>query len=159
MVRGQSASMEDYLEAIAFLREERPVVRVSHISKALSVSMPSVTSALRKLMEEGLVDHEPYGHVELTVEGERIARDVIHRHEALRRFLTEILGVDPDIAKEDACKMEHSISPPSRDRLSMFVEFVLANPKRPPEWVKNFNYYFEHGELPEECLARCYKDE
>jgi len=159
MVTGQTASMEDYLEAIAALRDKRQVVRVSHISKALGVSMPSVTSALRKLTEEGLVDHERYGHVELTAEGEGIARDVIHRHEALRQFLTEILGVDPVTAREDACKMEHSLSPSSRDRLSKFVEFVLANPKGLPHWVKNFKHYFEHGELPEECLARCYKDE
>lgn len=158
MVTEHTASMEDYLEAIAVLREERQVVRVSQISRLLDVSMPSVTSALKRLMEEGLVDHEPYGHVELTAKGERIAEDVIHRHETLRQFLTEILGVDPDTAREDACKMEHSLSPTSRDKLSKFVEFVLSHPKGPPEWVNNFNYYFEHGELPQQCITRCYKD-
>ena len=159
MVTEQTASMEDYLEAIVWLREERKVVRVSHISKALGVTMPSVTSALKRLMDEGLVVHERYGHVELTAEGDRIGEDVIHRHEALRRFLSEILGVNPDTAGEDACKMEHSLSPSSRDRLSKFVEFVLANPRGQPEWLKNFKHYFEHSEPSEECLARCYQDD
>ncbi|MFC1935296.1 metal-dependent transcriptional regulator [Chloroflexota bacterium] len=159
MVTGQTASMEDYLEAIAWLRKERRVVRVSHISRALGVTMPSVTLALKRLMADGLVEHERYGHVELTAEGDRIGEDVIRRHEALRQFLSEILGVDPDTAIEDACKMEHSLSPSSRDRLSRFVEFVLSNQRGQPEWLRNFNYYFEHGEPPEECLGKYYRDD
>ena len=159
MVTGQTASMEDYLEAIAMLREEQRVVRVSHISRMLGVSMPSVTSALKRLTEEGLVDHEPYGHVELTKEGAKIAKDVLHSHEALRQFLTDILGVDAETARGDACGMEHAISPSTRDRMSKFVEFVLGNPKGRPDWLKNFNYYFEHDEPPQECLNRCYRDD
>ena len=155
----QTASMEDYLEAIAVLREERRVVRVSHISEALAVSMPSVTAAIKKLTDEGLVEHEPYGDVGLTGEGDAIARDVFHRHEALRRFLEEILGVEADAAEEDACRMEHVISAPTRDRLSKFIEFVLGNPRGTPEWVEHFNHYFEHGEIPETCRVRCYDGE
>ena len=153
MTTGQTASMEDYLEAIAFLRAEAGRVRVSDISRRLDVKMPSVTSALKKLADQGLVEHERYGDVELTPEGRGIAEDVIHRHEALRRFLTEILGVEPERAAEDACAMEHSLSSPSRDRLSKFIEFVLAGPRQ-PEWLKNFEYYVEHGERPKVCLER-----
>ena len=156
MVPSQTASMEDYLEAIAILHDQRQVVRVSHIGKALGVTMPSVTSAISRLTEEGFVTHERYGHVELTPKGYRIARNVVHRHEALRRFLAEILGVDPDTAEEDACKMEHSLSPSSQERLSKFLDFVLENPRGRPEWLENFRYYFGHGEPPGRCLARCY---
>ena len=157
MTTQQTASMEDYLEAIAVLRDQRGVVRVSHISEALAVSMPSVTAAVKKLAEEGLVEHEPYGHVDLTTDGDAIARDVFHRHEALRRFLQEILGVESEAATEDACRMEHVISASTRDRLCKFIEFVLGNPRGTPEWIEHFNYYFEHGEMPETCLARCYE--
>lgn len=153
MTTEQTASMEDYLEAIAIVREKRPVVRVSHISRTLGVSMPSVTAAVKKLVDGGLVEHEPYGHVELTAEGDVIARDVFHRHEALRRFLTEILGVEPDVALEDACRMEHAMGPATRDRLSEFVEFVLGNPRGAPTWVERFNHYFEHDQIPEACTA------
>lgn len=145
MVTEQTASIEDYLEAIAWLSEERNVVRVSHISRALGVTMPSVTSALKRLVAGGLVEHERYGHVELTPEGERVARDVIRRHEALQRFLSEVLGVNPETAGEDACKLEHYLSPSSRDRLSKFVDFVLSKPRGQPSWLKNFNNYFEQG--------------
>jgi len=151
--------MEDYLEAIAVLRGRGKVVRVKQISDALGVKMPSVTSAMSKLSEEGLVKHEKYGYVELTAKGDRVARDVIHRHEALRRFLTEILRVNPEIAADDACKMEHSISPATQERLAKFLEFVLTCPRGQPEWLKSFDYYFEHGERAEECLERCRRDE
>lgn len=153
MTTGQTSSMEDYLEAIAFLRAGKARVRVSTISRMLGVKMPSVTSALKKLAEEGLVVHERYGDVTLTREGDTIAADVIHRHEALTRFLAEILGLDSQTAAEDACKMEHAISPGTRDRLSRFVEFVLSAPKE-PEWLRNFNYYVKHGERPAVCQDR-----
>ena len=158
MVTGQSASMEDYLEAIIVLGEGDKAVRVTQISEALRVKKPSVISALKKLSQERLVEHKRYGYVTLTAEGERIARDVFRRHEVLRHFLAEILNVDPKIAAEDACKMEHSLSPITVERLAKFVEFVLNRPKGEPEWLKNFNYYFEHGQLGEECLARCNRD-
>ena len=154
----QSASMEDYLEAIAVLRREGYPVRVSQISKALDVKMPSVTCALRKLSEDGLVKHERYGHVDLTVKGRRIAGDVLRRHEALRQFLVEILKVDPDTAAKDACGMEHSISPDTAQRLGKFVEFVCHCPRGEPEWVKGFDYYFEHGERSEACMEKCQRE-
>jgi len=132
--------MEDYLEAIAFLRADEERARVSTISRMLGVKMPSVTSALKKLAEEGLVVHERYGDVTLTEEGDAIATDVIHRHEALTRFLAEILGVDQQTAAEDACKMEHAISPGTRYRLTKFVEFVLSGPSE-TDWLTHFGQY------------------
>ena len=159
MVTGQSASMEDYLEAITLLGKENKPVRVTEISRALGVKKPSVTSALGKLSQQGLVEHERYGHVQLTTEGERIAQDVFRRHEVLRHFLVEILNVDPETAAEDACKMEHSLSPTSLERLAKFEEFVLNCPRGEPEWLRGFNYYFEHGERDEEFLARCQRED
>ena len=154
-----SPSMEDYLEAIAMLGEERRAVRVHEISQSLKVKMPSVTSALKKLSQEGLVEHERYGYVELTAEGEKLAQDVFHRHRILRQFLVEILNVDPDIAGEDACKMEHAISQISLERLAKFLEFVLNSPRGEPEWLKGFNYYFEHGKRDKELMARCQRED
>ena len=158
MVTRQTASMEDYLEAIAVLRGEGEVVKVKQISQALGVKMPSVTSAMKKLSYEGLVEHERYGHVKLTAEGDKVAQDVVHRHQTLCSFLTEILNVDPQIAGEDACKMEHAISPTSLERLAKFLEFVLTCPRGEPVWLKGFDYYFDHGERAEEYLARCQRE-
>jgi len=156
MVSQQTASMEDYLEAIAKLREEENEVRVTQISKRLGVKKPSVTAALHKLSEDGLVKHRRYGLVELTREGRRIAEEVMRRHEVLFRFLSEVLDVDREIAQEDACKMEHSLSHTGLERLAKFVEFVLSCPKGEPLWHKGFKYYFEHGERDQELVARCF---
>ena len=158
MEKEQSASMEDYLEAIALLSEEDKAVRVTEISKTLGVKKPSVTSALTKLAQEGLIKHERYGQAKLTTRGERIAQDVFHRHETLRHFLTEILKVDPEIAANDACKMEHTVSPVTSERLTKFVEFVLNRPQGEPDWLKNFNYYLEHGKFSKECVIKCQRE-
>ena len=157
MISEQTASREDYLEAIANLSEEETSVRVTQISKRLRVKKPSVTAALRRLSEEGLVKHRRYGLVELTDEGRRIAEEVMRRHEVLFRFLSEVLDIDREIAQEDACKMEHSLSPASLERLAKFVEFVVTCPKGEPVWHKGFKYYFEHGERDQKLVARCFE--
>jgi len=150
MEKKQSASMEDYLEAIATLAEKDSVARVKQIGHMLDVKMPSVTSALKKLSEQGLVTHEKYEYVRLTTRGSMIAKNVVHRHETLHRFLSEILKVDPKIAEEDACRMEHAISPTSMERLTRFVEFALTRQQGAPAWLKDYNYCLKHEELPEE---------
>ena len=141
------------------LREGKKAVRVTQISKTLEVKKPSVTAALKRLSEDGLVKHERYGNVELTDKGEKIAEDVFRRHEALHHFLTEILSIDPSVAAIDACKMEHSVSSVTSERLVKFVEFILTRPRGQPEWLKLLNYYLEHGEPPKECVARCSRKE
>jgi len=128
--------MEDYLEKIVMLTEEGEVVRVTNISRILGVKKPSVISALKKLSERGFIKHERYGSVELTVEGKRIAEDVLRRHKALGKFMIEVLGIDADTAWKDACKMEHFISPITLERLIEFVEIVLASPDGKSEWLK-----------------------
>jgi len=158
MEKERSASMEDYLEAIALLSEGDKAARVTEISQVLGVKKPSVTSALTKLAQEGLIEHERYGQALLTAKGEIIARDILCRHEILRNFLTEILNIDPEIATKDACKMEHITSPVTIERLTKFVEFVSKRPHGEPEWLKNFNYYLEHNKLPEECIVRCQRE-
>jgi DtxR family Mn-dependent transcriptional regulator len=152
--REQTASMEDYLEAIANLGEGKKVVRVKQISEMIGVKMPSVTSALKKLSEQELVEHARYGHIKLTPEGDRIARDVIRRHEALTRFFAQALGIDKETAEEDACKIEHVISSLSMERLTKFVEFIEACPLGSANFPGRYEYYLEHGELPLDCSRR-----
>jgi DtxR family Mn-dependent transcriptional regulator len=152
--REQSASMEDYLEAIAKLGEMRKAVRVKQLSEMLGVKMPSVTSALKKLSEQELVEHERYGHIKLTPEGDKVARDVIGRHEALTRFFAQALGINRETAEEDACKIEHVISPLSMERLAKFVEFIQACPLGGTNFPSRYEYYLEHGELPQDCSNR-----
>ena len=155
----QTASMEDYLETIALLKEEGKPVTVTAISKMMGVKKPSVDWALTKLSVTGLVLHEKYGDVELTAEGAKIAEDVYQRHKILRRFLVDILDVDPDTADGDACRMEHVLSRSSLSRLEKFIDFVLNCPRGNPEWLTGFNYYVEHGKRDAELLARCQRED
>ena len=155
--REQTASMEDYLEAVAMLRGKGKVVRVSQISRKLKVTMPSVTSALKKLSEQELVEHERYGRIKLTPEGNKVARDVIRRHKALTRFFAEALDIDYETAEKDACKIEHVISPLSMERITKFVEFIEACPLGEANFPSRYEYYLDHGELPQDCSKRSVK--
>lgn len=150
MEKQQTPSMEDYVEAIAMLQAEEDVARVSRISRRLNVTMPSVTCALKKLSKDGLVTHEKYGYVKLTAQGNKVAEDVIHRHKALSLFFAEALDIDQETAEEDACKIEHVISPLSLDRLTKFVMFMQVCPPGEDNFPRRYKYYLEHGELPEE---------
>jgi DtxR family Mn-dependent transcriptional regulator len=155
--REQTASMEDYLEAIAMLGEGKKIVKVKQLSEMLGVKMPSVTSALRKLSEQDLVEHERYGHIKLTPEGDEVARDVIRRHKALTTFFARALGIDKKTAEEDACKIEHVISPLSLERVIKFIEFLEACPLGEANFPKRYKYFLEHGQPPEECWERSVK--
>jgi DtxR family Mn-dependent transcriptional regulator len=135
--------MEDYLEAIALLKKNKKVARVKDISSLMNVTTPSVTAALSFLCQEGLVEHERYGYVDLTPEGERLAQRVLKRHDTLIKFFIDILKINPDIAQHDACKIEHSISSESFAKLTKFIEFIetYSQGKR-LDWFKKFDYYF-----------------
>ena len=152
-----SSSMEDYLEAIAILKRRDGVVRVKSISRFVGVEPPSVASALNVLSKNGLVIHERYGYVDLTPRGKQLAEKVEKKHKLILEFLTGILNIDPVVAREDACKMEHDISEVTLEGLAKFVEFVLTCPQGIPEWLKNFGYYMEHAEHAEECRTRCHR--
>jgi DtxR family Mn-dependent transcriptional regulator len=144
-----SSSMEDYLEAIAILNKEKGFARVKDISRLMNVKNPSVTGALSTLERDDLVRHERYGYVELTTKGERIADDIQKRHAILQRFLTLILKIDPKIAEQDSCRIEHAISPETFERFTKFIEFVETCPEQDtPVWLSNFYHFMKTGERP-----------
>lgn len=119
-----SSNMEDYLEAVALLKKERGIVRVRDISKLLKVKTSSVTSALSTLSKSKLIIHERYGYVEITPKGEKLAQDIQDRHNILVKFLTKILSINPKIANEDACKIKHTLSTETFQKLTKFIELV-----------------------------------
>ncbi len=114
-------SQEDYLEAIYHLEIEHDAARSKDIAERLNVRRASVTGALRNLALLRLVNYRPYSVVTLTPLGRQIAQDIIQRHEALREFFISILDVEPTLADDCACKMEHSLPPEILDRLVRFI--------------------------------------
>ncbi|GAH52582.1 unnamed protein product, partial [marine sediment metagenome] len=90
-----------------------------------------VSGALGTLAKEGLISHEKYGYIELTDKGKGLAEAICSRHRTLFKFLTEVLGVDPKTADEDACKMEHTVSPLVLEKLVELVESFSQREKKP----------------------------
>jgi DtxR family Mn-dependent transcriptional regulator len=120
--------MEQYLEVIGRLEHREEGVRVKDIASEMDVTMPSVTVALKTLEAEGLVTHSPYARVWLTAAGRAVAQQIQRRHDALFRFLSQVLYVPVHEAERDACEMEHGVGAYTLERLTEFVEFVRACP-------------------------------
>ena len=116
-----SSSMQDYLEAILELEENENQVRVTDIANRLKIAKASVNQTIGRLKETGLIRQQTYGPVELTSQGRELAGKIIQRHRKLRKFLVEVLGVDQQTAEQDACLMEHAVSPQTMDRLTDFL--------------------------------------
>ena len=117
-----SSNMEDYLEAIYVLEQEKGHARVKQIADALNITKPSVTAALKKLEQANLVDHPKYDLVGLTPEGSLIAQKVYRRHRVITQFLHDILKVSEETAEQDACKIEHNVSSETMERIIQFME-------------------------------------
>ncbi len=105
-----SRSAEDYLECIGHLCREQGAARVQDIALRLRVKKPSVTAAVRRLADQGLVKYQQYAPVELTPCGEEYAERVIQAHSILRRFMREVAGLSRARANETACLMEHLLT-------------------------------------------------
>ncbi len=118
-----SETLEEYLETIYKLAERGPV-RPTPIAEALGVSGPTVTATLKRLESRDLI-RRPDGDVVLTPDGERLAVDIIRRHRLAERFLVDVLGLAWEEAHEDACRLEHALSP----RVMEALETYLDNPE------------------------------
>jgi len=155
---GQSpltGSLEDYLETILELVQANHFARVRDIAKARNVKAGSVSPALRRLAELGLVKYVRREYVVLTEQGEEQARRVTARHQLLARFFHEVLGMSPAHAQRDACAMEHSLSNEGMDRLRRFFEYLSACPDSPPAFLEAFHRCsLVHADVPP-CAHNC----
>ena len=102
-------SIEDYLETILTLQKKLGQVRSIDIANEMNFSKPSVSVAMKNLREKGYITIDEGGHILLTENGEKQATDVLEKHTILTNWLIS-LGVDKEIAQEDACRMEHDMS-------------------------------------------------
>jgi len=138
-----SESMGDYIEAISLLEDRLKVVRVKNIAKVMKVKMSSVSSALTVLARKGMVNYEKYDYVELTPEGQEVASGIRKRHEILRKFLTDVLGVDTKYAEKDSCRMEHHISRCTINNIIKFIHFINSCPREQKECLVRFKEYLK----------------
>lgn len=113
------------MEAVLTLEEEHGRVRTTDVANRLGVSKPSVSRAMKILAANGYVEQESYGSIHLTEKGRLKAAQVYFRHKTLTSFFTEVLGVDPTVAEEDACLIEHDISSETMEKLASFLQEYL----------------------------------
>ncbi len=115
-------AVERYLEAIYEIAASKETIRVKDIAALLSVSSPSVSEMVDKMVDGGLVTHDKYRDISLTGRGRSIARGLNRKHEVIKHFFVNVLEVDEQTADSDACEIEHVISDETLDRLVSFLE-------------------------------------
>ena len=111
----------DYLEAMLMVQKKYGHIRSVDVAARLGVTKPSVTYTTKRLREAGLITMDDDNLITITEEGMKIARKTFYRHQLLTSFLIEI-GVNPEQAEEDACKLEHDFSEESFDLLVKHLE-------------------------------------
>ena len=149
-----SPEMEDYLEAIAWLFRLHGEARVTDIAERLSVSKAGVSQALRSLAAKGLVDYRPYISPTLTETGRQVAERVQRRHDVLKRFLSEVLLVDSELAEANACRLEHAVDRSVLERLAHFMDFVQHCPRGGSKWIRGYEHSCDPDKETETC-ERC----
>ena len=119
-----SPSLEDYLEAIYLVKKDKKTVKPIEVARRLNVKKPSVTGAVKKLSKKGFLKYKKYNDINITENGEKIAKEVYKKHKLLLKFFFEILKVKKNIAEEEACKIEHNLSKTTLNQLTKFIESV-----------------------------------
>lgn len=118
-------SLEDYLETILILSDRLPAVRSIDVANEMNFSKPSVSVAMKNLKNRGYITVSEDGHLLLTDEGHKIAKCIYERHTLLTDWLIH-LGVDPNVAAGDACKMEHDITSESYEAMKKCILSILG---------------------------------
>ena len=123
----RSESAENYLETILMLKQKNGAVRSIDIVRQMAFSKPSVSHAMGLLRQRGQITMDKDGWIELTDEGRALAERVYERHCLLSEWLVK-LGVDPEVAAEDACRMEHDLSDETFQKLKEHIQAHQGNP-------------------------------
>ena len=127
-----SGTAQDYLKTIYCLEKETGGVTVSRLAEAMGVSLPSVTSMVKKLAVRKLLDYTPYLSVTLTRGGEKRALELVRHHRLVESYLQKALGVGLDRLHEEADRLEHAISEDLEERMDLFLGHPAFDPHGSP---------------------------
>lgn len=147
-------ALEDYLETIYRLIGRHGIARVGDIAKERDVRPGSVTPAMKRLDQMGLVEYHQRDNVGLTREGEVAARKVFSRHQILTRFFSKILDLPDDLAEQNACAAEHSLSPEALDKMVRLFEYMEICPEGKGHVERFLSCSAVHDDIPP-CPHAC----
>ena len=117
-------SSEMYLETILLLTQKQPHVRAIDIVHSTGYTKPSVSRAMGLLRKNGYISIDDDSYISLTEEGSALSSKILERHRTLSAFLEQI-GVSPEVASDDACKMEHIISDETFEKMKEYLSKSL----------------------------------
>ena len=121
-----SKSSEEYLKTMYILKQQNGNVRVTDIAQKMNCTKPSVTKAIYNLKDEGLLNYESYGTIELTDSGENLAKKILEAYDIVYVFLKDVLNLEEDDAKKEAERIKLAITDKTINKLAKYVHKVLG---------------------------------
>lgn len=121
-----SKSSEEYLKTMYVLKKQNGNIRVTDIAQKMNCTKPSVNKAIYNLKDNGLLNYESYGTIELTNEGENLAKKILEAYDIVYLFLKEVLNLEDEEAKKEAEKIKSSITDNTINKLAKYVHEVLG---------------------------------
>ena len=121
-----SKSSEEYLKTMYILKQQNGNVRVTDIAQKMNCTKPSVNKAIYNLKDEGLLNYESYGTIELTDSGENLAKKILEAYDIVYVFLKDVLNLEEDDAKKEAERIKLAITDKTINKLAKYVHNVLG---------------------------------
>lgn len=146
-----SKALEEYLKTMYVLQKQNGNIRVTDIANKMNCTKPSVNKAIYNLKDNGLLNYESYGTIELTRDGENLAKKILEAYDIVFLFLKDVLDLDEDKAKEEAEKIKSVISDNTINKLAKYVHKVLGLSSLDCDYDIN-------KERCRSCKRRIYKD-
>lgn len=120
-----SKASEEYLKTMYILKKQNGNIRVTDIAKKMNCTKPSVNKALYNLKDNGFINYESYGTIELTLDGENLAKKILEAYDIVYLFLKDVLNLDTEEAKKEAEKIKLAIDDKTINQLAKYVHKVL----------------------------------
>lgn len=142
-----SKSSEEYIKNMYILKKQNGKIRVTDIAKKMKCSKPSVNKAINILKEEKLINYETYGTIELTKQGENLAKKILEAYDITYLFMKDVLNLDEEEAKSEAEKTKSTISDNTINKLAKYVHNALG--------LKSLNCNYDiNNEQCRSCIKR-----
>ena len=121
-----SKSSEEYLKTMYLLKKQSGNIRVTDIANKMNCTKPSVNKSIYNLKDNGLLNYESYGTIELTEEGENLAKKILEAYDIVYLFLKDVLNLEAEEAEKEAEKIKMAITDDTINKLAKYVHEVLG---------------------------------